>query len=289
MTSSMELRRRRNKRNRARRKAMMYINLSFFVIIIALLVLGIFNIFSPKTKYREQAVDLYQAGEYEEAAERFEKAFKAHKLFSKKLDADILLYRADCFVKLKEYDAAKTVYKQLMEDYSSYTDKSDLKLKSDLCDNFVLFYGENYEASADDFARAADAEHKELALYAGICYEHLKDYERMKQYYDIYEQAYGADTFLCYKNITYYMNKADYPSALAYVAKAKECGDNAYIREVLHSEILCYQLQNEYETAYNRANEYISRYPEDSEIQELADFLDTRINPDNESVNGFYD
>ena len=48
------------------------------------------------------------------------------------------------------------------------------------------------------------------------------------------------------------------------------------IREMKYNEILCYEKLADWENARQKAEEYLSEYPDDEAVQKEAEFLETR-------------
>lgn len=298
--SKKESKKRLKRRSKSYRLAMMITNIVFVILIIFIGIYGALHTFTKKKEYRNKGVDEYKAGQYEKAIEFFDKALAEKQWFSDKLDADILLFKADSYIKLKQYDDSSRIYAELKKYPEYIKDDIDLELLIKVNNSFILFDKGDYTASVDGFVAGYNGDYDSLSLYAGICYENLKDYDKMHLYYGYYKTIHGNDSFLSYKEATYYMNlESDMPSntdndftnydkALSAINVGLELDDGQYDKELRFAQIVCHEKKNELETAFEEAKEYIGFYPEDVEGKKLYDYLESRVEPDTELVNPIF-
>ena len=287
--SKRESKMRLKRRSKAYRKAMIVINVAFLAVIIFFGIYGALHTFTNKNKYREEGIEAYKAGEYEQAIEAFDKALDSNQWFSKKVDADILLYKAECQVKLEQYEEANQTYTSLKSYHTSNLHDIDLDFLISLNNAYIDFYSADYSSCVDVFVDAYARGYNNLALNIGICYENLKDYDNMYKYYSLYENHFGTDTFICYKLSSYNIRQDNYDEAISYISKGKASGDSRYLKELCYTEILCYEHLSDYKKAYSLAGDYITAYPGDEKGQTIYAYLETRVHPDTQSVNGFFD
>ena len=64
--------------------------------------------------------------------------------------------------------------------------------------------------------------------------------------------------------------------ALADSGSNEEAPDADMIREMKYNEIICYEKLADWENAREKANEYLSEYPDDEAVRKEAEFLETR-------------
>lgn len=86
-------RRRRERKRRIRRFHLICLGVMLLAFIIVCV-----NIFSHKKSIRKEAVSLYEAGNYQEALDKFKEAYAEKQWFSDSINVDILLYEADCMM-----------------------------------------------------------------------------------------------------------------------------------------------------------------------------------------------
>lgn len=277
-------RRRRERKRRIRRFHLICLGVMLLAFIIVCV-----NIFSHKKSIRKEAVSLYEAGNYQEALDKFKKAYAEKQWFSDSINVDILLYEADCMMQLQLFSDAELTYLDIQKKYpTSKYDKEQLSYLSDLSHALGNYQRGDYVSTVATFTKAVENGHKDISIYAAICYENQKSYDKMKEYLDIYANYHGIDAYVNYKYASYYYDTKDYNQALTYLAQGESAGDSDYLQEILYAEIMCYKELQNYTEAFSRATSYIAKYPEDQKGQDLYAYLDTRVNVNEVPVNDRY-
>lgn len=247
------------------------------------------NIFSHKKSIRKEAVSLYEAGNYQEALDKFKEAYAEKQWFSDSINVDILLYEADCMMQLQLFSDAELTYLDIQKKYpASKYDREQLSYLSDLSHALGNYQRGDYVSTVATFTKAVENGHKDISIYAAICYENQKSYDKMKEYLDIYANYHGIDAYVNYKYASYYYETKDYNQALTYLAQGESAGDSNYLQEILYAESMCYKELQNYTEAFSRATSYIAKYPEDQKGQDLYAYLDTRVNVNEVPVNDRY-
>ena len=277
-------RRRRERKRRIRRFHLICLGVMLLAFIIVCV-----NIFSHKKSIRKEAVSLYEAGNYQEALDKFKEAYAEKQWFSDSINVDILLYEADCMMQLQLFSDAELTYLDIQNKYpASKYDKEQLSYLSDLSHALGNYQRGDYVSTVATFTKAVENGHKDISIYAAICYENQKSYDKMKEYLDIYANYHGIDAYVNYKYASYYYDTKDYNQALTYLAQGESAGDSDYLQEILYAEIMCYKELQNYTEAFSRATSYIAKYPEDQKGQDLYAYLDTRVNVNEVPVNDRY-
>lgn len=277
-------RRRRERKRRIRRFHLICLGVMLLAFIIVCV-----NIFSHKKSIRKEAVSLYEAGNYQEALDKFKEAYAEKQWFSDSINVDILLYEADCMMQLQLFSDAELTYLDIQKKYpTSKYDKEQLSYLSDLSHALGNYQRGDYVSTVATFTKAVENGHKDISIYAAICYENQKSYDKMKKYLDIYANYHGIDAYVNYKYASYYYDTKDYNQALTYLAQGESAGDSDYLQEILYAEIMCYKELQNYTEAFSRATSYIAKYPEDQKGQDLYAYLDTRVNVNEVPVNDRY-
>lgn len=280
-----EMARRRRERNRRIRRFHL---ICLGVMLLAFIIVCV-NIFSHKKSIRKEAVSLYEAGNYQEALDKFKEAYAEKQWFSDSINVDILLYEADCMMQLQLFSDAELTYLDIQKKYpTSKYDKEQLSYLSDLSHALGNYQRGDYVSTVATFTKAVENGHKDISIYAAICYENQKSYDKMKEYLDIYANYHGIDAYVNYKYASYYYDTKDYNQALTYLAQGESAGDSDYLQEILYAEIMCYKELQNYTEAFSRATTYIAKYPEDQKGQDLYAYLDTRVNVNEVPVNDRY-
>lgn len=277
-------RRRRERKRRIRRFHLICLGVMLLAFIIVCV-----NIFSHKKSIRKEAISLYEAGNYQEALDKFKEAYAEKQWFSDSINVDILLYEADCMMQLQLFSDAELTYLDIQKKYpTSKYDKEQLSYLSDLSHALGNYQRGDYVSTVATFTKAVENGHKDISIYAAICYENQKSYDKMKEYLDIYANYHGIDAYVNYKYASYYYDTKDYNQALTYLAQGESAGDSDYLQEILYAEIMCYKELQNYTEAFSRATSYIAKYPEDQKGQDLYAYLDTRVNVNEVPVNDRY-
>lgn len=148
----------------------------------------------------------------------------------------------------------------------------------------------NYEEAAGLFQEAAQSEDKDKAAEGyrglGMAEYELGDYATALE---AFEQAVaqGAQQSVQLWNLmsACAMQGEDYGKALEYIqsglalaqtSSGKETSDEEMIREMKYNEIICYEQQADWANAREKAEEYLSEYPDDESVQKEVEFLKTR-------------
>ena len=230
-------RRRRERKRRIRRFHLICLGVMLLAFIIVCV-----NIFSHKKSIRKEAVSLYEAGNYQEALDKFKEAYAEKQWFSDSINVDILLYEADCMMQLQLFSDAELTYLDIQKKYpTSKYDKEQLSYLSDLSHALGNYQRGDYVSTVATFTKAVENGHKDISIYAAICYENQKSYDKMKEYLDIYANYHGIDAYVNYKYASYYYDTKDYNQALTYLAQGESAGDSDYLQEILYAEIMCYK------------------------------------------------
>lgn len=284
-----EEKQRLKRKKKAIRKAMHILNIALFALVVVITIIGVFHTFTPKKTFRNKGVECFNKGEYEAAIENFDKALGYNQWFSDKLNVDICYYKADSYLRLEMYQEAYDTYSFMIDEYSdSHYSKEDVLYLMKITEALIKFSNGEYFASHTTFVDAVEIGYKELAVYAAICFEHLDDYDKMKEYFDIYSREVGMDAYLCYKFAQYYIEQEDYNTAVAYVNQGLSQEDKTYEKQLRYTQIVGYEKLGQFNEAFALAKEYKELYPDDTKGDDLYAYLDTRVNISEEPVNDIY-
>jgi tetratricopeptide (TPR) repeat protein len=259
------------------------------VFIVAMLLLGIPNIFTHKQEYRSQGIELYTQGNFEEAVSELQKALDEKQWFSENVDVDVMLYQASAYIHMDDYTSAKAVYEKLLSDYPDrYYDRDEISYLSGLCDTLTAYKAGKYSDSLDALKEACDRGYTELSLYTAVCCESIQKYDDMKYYLDLYTQTNQADAYVYSRYADMYIATGDYDSAVTSVESALALNDSEYMQELYYRQIQCYEVLGDYTKAYELSENYVSMYPSDEKGIKLNEFLVTRAYPDTEVINDIF-
>lgn len=264
---------------------------SLFGLVILLILVSFFaffHLFTKKGDLRDEGITLYNSSKYEEAIDKFDEALDCKQWFAKNIDVDVLLYKADSYIKLSDYHKAYDIYELILKDYSKkYYNKGNVQFLSNLAVNLELYSNGNYDSQAEFFASVVERGYDEFSLYAADCFGRKGDFEGMLKYYDIYTSKYGFTTYIAYQYASYYMNEGDYKKALSYIESYMDI-DEEYSEKLKYNQIVCYFKLADFEKALKCADKYLKNNKSDEQAKELRDFLDTRVNVNTHVVHDIY-
>lgn len=192
--------------------------------------------FRDQKRYRRHMVNAYKQEKYQTALDYQKDIERTKNIFSHLLEEDVSYYKADCYAKLEQYDKAIAIYNQMIE--ATPQDSKNYMLK-------------------------------------GSCYMKQK---QTKKALEVYKTGYEttADTVLL-PNLAYcYMKLESYDMAKKIVQEGLASGDESIKKDLLFDEIVLYEKNLDYKTAYEKAKEYVNLYPDDKEGQKELTFLETR-------------
>lgn len=280
---------RSKRRSKTYRQIGMIINLSFFVIIIVVAIVGAFHTFTNKRDYRDKGVSYYEQGDYENAIQSFDKALRCKQWFSGKLNVDIELYKADSYIKLTDYDEAGKVYQKITDKYPKrYYDSNEVKFMIKLCEALQMYKNGDYYSPVPYLTEAVEHGYNDMCLNVAYCYEQQNNYDKMIAYYDKHIAAVGITGYVAYKYADYYIYTGDYSDALSFVNQGIMLNSEEYMQKLKYLEIICYKGMADFETAYNYALTYNTEYPDDEAGADILAYLDTRVNINTNLVNDVY-
>lgn len=210
------------------------------LVLVLVVVAGLFGyqakLFRDQKRYRRHMISAYKQEDYTKALEYKKDIDKTKNIFSHLISSDVDYYVADCYVKSKEYDKA------------------------------IAMYDEMIDANADDA--------KNYTLKAA-CYMKQDDVKKALETYKTGYDATEDDSLL--PNLVYcYMERENYDTAMEYVQKGIDSEDENVKQQLLFDEIVIYEKQTDYKTAYKKAKSYVAAYPDDEDAQKELTFLETR-------------
>ena len=199
---------------------------------------------------------------YEEASANFEQAYGEDATY----DRAIQIYGAYLN---RDMEADGTRY---LEAALSGTAKN----AEDHCDRGrVYYYMDDYENAESELKQAIDGDNTEALVLLGMVYMDKGDSANAKAMFQQYvsQAENGAKGFnglaLCD------IEDGDYDSALSdigiHVAGAED------MQSLLFNEIVVYEKKLDFQTALQKAQEYLELYPEDKTVKKELAFLKTRV------------
>lgn len=201
---------------------------------------------------------------YEEAASDFEQAYGEDATY----DRAIQIYGAYLN---KDMEADGTRY---LEAALSGTAKN----AKDHCDRGrVYYYMNDYENAESELKQAIDGDDTEALALLGMVYMDKGDSANAKTMFQQYvsQAENGAKGFnglaLCD------IEDGDYDSALSNIASGIHVAGAEDMQSLLFNEMVVYEKKLDFQTALQKAQEYLELYPEDKTVKKELAFLKTRV------------
>lgn len=191
---------------------------------------------SQQTELFKEATVYFEEKDYRKAIELFEAAREKSNLFSGSLGNELSHYEAEAYMDLEEYEKAIKIYNR--------------------------FIAENP---------------KEIMNYIlkGYCYSKAKNYEKAVITYETgYEKTKDGDFILKLCNM--YITTKKFDKAMELIEENKNKKDKEMVKNLLFSEIVIYEKQQDYSTAYEKAKAFVEIYPDDEEGKKEMEFLESR-------------
>ena len=233
-----------------------------FVIFI-IMVYIMFNMISAKKDRREEGIEAFNQGKYEDAAKSFTESIEKGQWFSRKMDIDTYFYLGDTYMRLGRFTEAKEAY------------------------HYIQYFGDesdgNYDTAIETLKSEVDRGDSVAALYLGTCYEMMGDNKKMLESYEIYLKDNQLNSYLAYQISTYYLETGEIELAKAYIDSGLNA-DDEYRDKLLFNDVVYYE--KIINSALSNAQALKEAYPDVEEYQKEYDFLYTRVNIDTTLSNG---
>lgn len=140
----------------------------------------------------------------------------------------------------------------------------------------IYYYLEDYARAQSELAAPVEVEYEPAMYLMGEVYLAQKDYTHARNTYEQIRSIYG-DTPKCYNGLAMCaMEEEKYEEALAYLAQGLQMEDETGRQELYFNEMVAYEKKLDFETAKQKAQEYVARYPSDERGQKELVFLKTR-------------
>lgn len=156
----------------------------------------------------------------------------------------------------------------------------------------------NYEEALTQFQAAAESDDREKSAEGyrglGMAYYESGEYAQALEAFQEAADLGAEETVQLYHLMSVCgmqtwtdreEDESSYTSVLEYIQTglalaesddSEEAPDEEMIREMKYNEILCYEKLADWENARQKAEEYLSEYPDDEAVQKEAEFLETR-------------
>jgi tetratricopeptide (TPR) repeat protein len=243
---------------------------------------------------------LMAIGSYDLAAEIY-----SNILSKDEKDVSALLERAYCYQVLGAYENALEDYNKVISldpnNYDGYFGKFSLLLEygmnteaaevlaqagaiegdrpGDQYNKAKLhYYQGNFDTAIVELEESYLNGFAEANFYIGEIYREKKEYQKAAYYYEMFITEGMLPGPYVYNQLGYcFIKLGDYSKAITYLEKGIAMNHLGAKKALMKNEIIAYEGLGEFETAFEKMQEYIALYPDDAEALRENTFLKTRI------------
>lgn len=226
------------------------------------------------------------------------------------MDADLYFLTGETALAMDSYEEASSnfeqaygedaTYDRALQIYGAYLDKDmeadgtryleaalsgNAKNAQDHCDRGrVYYYMDDYENATAELKQAIDGDNTEALALLGMVYMDQGDSANARTMFQQYvsQAENGAKGFnglaLCD------IEDGDYDSALSNISSGIHVADAEDMQSLLFNEIAVYEKKLDFQTALQKANEYLGLYPDDKTVKKELAFLKTRVSGEDSSA-----
>ena len=246
----------------------------FGIVVCMVLVIYVVS-FGVKYSMREKGISLYEQQDYAGAIDMFNEALKPRLPLMESFDNDVRFYLADCYINVGEYASACQKY-DFIRLWLEDEETESLDYLQNVSYGLLLYSWEEYRSALPILLEAYEDGYKDLILYVGSCYGQIGDLENMQIYYNVFLRDNPMNSFMYAQYAAIALDEGRLEEALSYIEKGKGLEDQSNIKEILFDEIVYYEKLKDYNTAYQKACEFIELYPNDVRGKNEYDLLYTR-------------
>jgi len=139
----------------------------------------------------------------------------------------------------------------------------------------LLYYVGRYSEAISALEKADTKKHKDIALYLGMSYEAMGDYNYAASIYT--SGIEGSTNPALYNQLGLCQSKLrNYEAALEAFQKGLLCEDESYKQSLRYNEAVTYEYLADFEMAKTLMKAYLEDYPNDAQAQREFQFLETR-------------
>ncbi|MBR6404190.1 MAG: hypothetical protein IKS48_12455 [Eubacterium sp.] len=245
------------------------------------------NCISDKKAFRNQGIEAFNAGRYDEAVELFNASMDEQQWFTQAMDADTDLYLAATYIRSGRYKDASNIYIKYVGSGvpGSSISEADIDSFQNLAKALEETKSGNFkETTLPGLQAEYDRGNMSIALYLGAYYQKNADYENMIKCFEDYSNKFGMNTYIAMQLSSYYIEKGDMDSAMIVINQGLSAKDDIFKDRVMFNSVVLAEQNLDYDAALEKAAELIEAYPNNETYQKEYDFLYSRINKNTEPV-----
>ncbi len=272
--------RKEKQKSRKRKNTLLTVSriLAITLVIFVIVAYVFYNMSSAKKDKRNEGIEAFENGKYEEAVRLFSESIEESQWFTKDMDIDTYFYLGDAYMRLGKFQEAKETY-HYIQAFGSKETASLANPYLNISDAMTDVMDGKYDMAIEKLKVEVDNGDSVAAMYLGTCYEMLGDNKKMLESYEIYLKDNPVNSYLAYQISTYYLENDNVELAKAYIDNGLEA-DEEYKDKLLFNDIVYYEKNHDFETALSKAETLKNDYPDVEEYKKEYDFLYTRVNVD---------
>ena len=185
----------------------------------------------------------------------------------------------------KNYELYIGIYETLskygMADQGNEYLADALKIKGDKPDDHmqkgrIYTIQGDYESAIDNLQKAIDGKLVKANYYMGEAYSKQGDGDNASKYYQAYLDSGEADAYDLFNMGQSQMEQGNYATAITYFDAALDLDEVPNKQELMKNEIIAYEYSGDFASAKECMEDYIEKYPDDSDAEREYQFLETR-------------
>ncbi len=151
------------------------------------------------------------------------------------------------------------------------------KTAEDYCDRGrVYYYMDDYDNARAELIQASREGSRDAVLLLGMVYMAMKDYSNARAMYIQYNSG-GGTSAKGYNGLALCdIEEQNYNSALQNIHDGLAYATTEELQSLLFNEIVVYERQLDFASARQKAQEYITLFPDDAQVKRELSFLNSR-------------
>ncbi len=247
---------------------------------------------------KQEGMELQASGDYSGAIQKYEEALKLSDMQVGEAQIDLAYYKASAQYRSGDLEGAIDTYSAILaikesgEGYlgrgilyvaAKEADKAGEDLTKALKENdspmmkgFVYYAAGETDKAKDFFEKAKSEGESDAVFFLANIYEKAGDHNYamvlLEEYIDGGKA--GAEGYLTVGR--HYLDSGAYEDALSVIQSGIALGESGVLKDLLMEEIACYERLGDFESAREKAGDYLKNYPDDTVMLKEYEFLRSR-------------
>ncbi len=260
---------------------------------------GVFSDLSEQQQaLKQEGMNLHALGDYEGAIQKYDEALSLANMMAGPEEFDIACYKASAQYRNGDVEGAIDTYSAILaleEKEDTYLGRGILYIKAKdaekaekdlnkmmkktsdpLIKGIIWQVVEQYERAKECFEEAKDAGNVEGLFYLAGIYEREGDSNYAMVLLEEYIAS-GKASAEGYLSVGQnYFESGSYTEALKILQDGIALGESGVLKQLMQEEIACYEMLGDFESAKEKVQNYLEKYPDDVTIKKETEFLKTR-------------